>query len=221
VYGRGFLATPCFRAMELITILNRCHRLQGFVYQDARFSRDGKSIEVSIRPRKPCRSFCALSPDTRKACALIREPCPFLRLFSGFRRVRRERFSGCPWLWQSKGVADRPARPKPFLNAFRPGGRNPQRKPIVLPLSQYSRSCTIFRAARKETAANPREKSMVIHGMVCATRGEDSPVMARTIFTEAGIRTKLQSIHSAPEAIKVIHIRHWSSRKVPSNTDRK
>jgi hypothetical protein len=36
-----------FRAMELITILNRCYRVQGFVYQHARFSPDRKSIEVS------------------------------------------------------------------------------------------------------------------------------------------------------------------------------
>jgi hypothetical protein len=32
--------------MELITILNRCHRFRGFVYQHARFSPDNKSIEV-------------------------------------------------------------------------------------------------------------------------------------------------------------------------------
>jgi hypothetical protein len=38
--------------MELITILNRCHRFRGFVYQQAHFSADKKSIEVSVRPRK-------------------------------------------------------------------------------------------------------------------------------------------------------------------------
>src|SRR5215475_2696357 len=32
--------------MELITILNRCHRFRGFVCRQARFSPDGKSIEV-------------------------------------------------------------------------------------------------------------------------------------------------------------------------------
>jgi hypothetical protein len=41
-----------FRAMELITILNRCHRFRGFVYQHAHFSADKKSIEVAVRPRK-------------------------------------------------------------------------------------------------------------------------------------------------------------------------
>ena len=38
--------------MELITILNRCHRFRGFVYEHARFSADRKSIEVVVRPRK-------------------------------------------------------------------------------------------------------------------------------------------------------------------------
>jgi hypothetical protein len=32
--------------MELITILNRCHRFRGFVYQYVHFSADKKSIEV-------------------------------------------------------------------------------------------------------------------------------------------------------------------------------
>jgi hypothetical protein len=38
--------------MELITILNRCHRFRGFVYQHAHFSADKKSIEIAVRPRK-------------------------------------------------------------------------------------------------------------------------------------------------------------------------
>ncbi len=38
--------------MELTTILNRCHRFRGFVYEHARFSIDKKSIEVIVRPRK-------------------------------------------------------------------------------------------------------------------------------------------------------------------------
>jgi hypothetical protein len=48
VYGRGFAATR-FHAMELITILNHCHRFRGFVYQHAYFSADKKSIEVAVR----------------------------------------------------------------------------------------------------------------------------------------------------------------------------
>ena len=37
--------------MELITILNRCHRFRGFVYHHAHFSAHKKSIEVAVRPR--------------------------------------------------------------------------------------------------------------------------------------------------------------------------
>jgi hypothetical protein len=46
------LAATIFRAMlQLITILNRCHHFRGFVYQQARFSSDHKSIEITVRPR--------------------------------------------------------------------------------------------------------------------------------------------------------------------------
>jgi hypothetical protein len=45
--------------MELITILNRCHRFRGFVYQRATFSPDHKSIEVSVRPRKGSAATCS------------------------------------------------------------------------------------------------------------------------------------------------------------------
>src|SRR5246127_2043032 len=44
--------------MELITILNRCHRFRGFVYQYAYFSADKKSIEVAVRPRKGSAAVC-------------------------------------------------------------------------------------------------------------------------------------------------------------------
>jgi cytochrome c biogenesis protein CcdA len=54
--------------MELITILNRCHRFRGFVYQQARFSVDKKSIEVAERPRKGSAALCSPAicrrPDT-------------------------------------------------------------------------------------------------------------------------------------------------------------
>src|SRR5215813_11550326 len=53
----GFAAR--FRAMELITILNRCHHFRGFVYQHARFSPDQKSIEVTVRPRKGTKAICS------------------------------------------------------------------------------------------------------------------------------------------------------------------
>jgi hypothetical protein len=45
-------AAARFRVMELITILNRCHRFRGFVYQHARFTPDQKSIEVAVQPRR-------------------------------------------------------------------------------------------------------------------------------------------------------------------------
>ena len=45
--------------MELITILNRCHRFRGFVYQHAHFNADKKSIEVAVRPRKGSAAVCS------------------------------------------------------------------------------------------------------------------------------------------------------------------
>jgi transposase len=48
-----------FRPMELLTILNRCHHLRGFVYQHARFSADKKSIEVVVRPRRGSVAICS------------------------------------------------------------------------------------------------------------------------------------------------------------------
>jgi transposase len=48
-----------FCAMELITILDRCHRFLEFVYHRARFSPDHKSIGVSVRPRKSSAAICS------------------------------------------------------------------------------------------------------------------------------------------------------------------
>jgi len=45
--------------LQLITILNRCHRFPGFVYHQARFSSDRKSIEIAIRPRKRSAAVCS------------------------------------------------------------------------------------------------------------------------------------------------------------------
>ena len=82
VYGRGFAATR-FRAMELITILNRCHRFRGFVYQRAYFSADKKSIEVAVRPRKGSTAVCS-------RCHL---PAP------GYDQLAERRFEFIP-LWE-------------------------------------------------------------------------------------------------------------------------
>ena len=46
------------RAMELITILNHCHRHREFVYQHARFGPDKKTIEVNGRPREGAPAVC-------------------------------------------------------------------------------------------------------------------------------------------------------------------
>jgi transposase len=45
--------------LQLITILNRCHRFPGFVYQDARFSSDHKQIEIAVRPRRGSPAVCS------------------------------------------------------------------------------------------------------------------------------------------------------------------
>jgi transposase len=45
--------------MELITILNRCHHFPGFVYQQARFSANHKTIEIVVRPRKGSVAICS------------------------------------------------------------------------------------------------------------------------------------------------------------------
>jgi transposase len=45
--------------LQLITILNRCHRFPGFVYHQARFSPDHKSIDIAVRPRKGSAAVCS------------------------------------------------------------------------------------------------------------------------------------------------------------------
>jgi transposase len=48
------------RAMlDLITILNHCYHHQGFVYQQARFGPDKKSVEVHVRPRAGSAAVCS------------------------------------------------------------------------------------------------------------------------------------------------------------------
>jgi transposase len=45
--------------MELITILNHCHHHQGFVYQQARWSEDKKSVVIQIRSRRGSTPICS------------------------------------------------------------------------------------------------------------------------------------------------------------------
>jgi transposase len=47
-------------AMQLITILNRCHRFRGFVYEGAKFSpSEQHTIEVHVRPRAGSAAICS------------------------------------------------------------------------------------------------------------------------------------------------------------------
>src|SRR5438552_10864795 len=68
--------------MELITILNRCYRFRGFVYQHAHFSADKKSIEVAVRPRK----------GTAPVCSRCHLPAP------GYDQLAERRFEFIP-MW--------------------------------------------------------------------------------------------------------------------------
>jgi transposase len=45
--------------MDLLTILNHCYHHRGFVYQQARFGPDQKTIEVSVRPRQGAAALCS------------------------------------------------------------------------------------------------------------------------------------------------------------------
>src|SRR5262250_2247941 len=67
--------------LQLITILNRCHHFQGFVYQQARFSADQKSIEITVRPRK----------GTRAICSRCHQPAP------GYDQLTERRFEFIPF----------------------------------------------------------------------------------------------------------------------------
>jgi hypothetical protein len=63
------LAAACFRAMELITILNRCHRFHGFVYQHASVQIRRVSRSPCVRARVPgrfVRAAISPPPDTTK-----------------------------------------------------------------------------------------------------------------------------------------------------------
>jgi transposase len=51
--------TILYLMLQLITILNHCHRCPRFVYQQACFSADHKSIEIVVRPRKGSPAVCS------------------------------------------------------------------------------------------------------------------------------------------------------------------
>jgi transposase len=67
--------------LQLITILNRCHRFPAFVYHQARFSSDHKSIEIEVRPRK----------GSKAVCSQCHEPGP------GYDKLSERRFEFIPF----------------------------------------------------------------------------------------------------------------------------
>ena len=92
--------------MELIRILNRCHRFRGFVYQHAHFSADKKSIEVAVRPRKGSTAVCS-------RCHL---PAP------GYDQLAERHFKFIP-LWGFSSTFSTPCSAST--------GRNPRRKRTI------------------------------------------------------------------------------------------
>ena len=64
-------AAAFIRAMELTTILNRCHRFRGFVYWHARFGPGKKSIEIDVRPNKGSTASTIYSGGGSILCACV------------------------------------------------------------------------------------------------------------------------------------------------------
>ena len=71
------------RAMRLVTVLNRCYRFKGFVYEDAGFCTERKDVvQVRVRAREGSRAYCS---GCGKRCA-------------GYDRLLERRFEFIP-LW--------------------------------------------------------------------------------------------------------------------------
>lgn len=69
------------QAITILTILNHCHRFPGFVYEQARFSGDHKSIEIRVRPRH----------GSKATCSGCQQPAP------GYDRLSERRFEFIPF----------------------------------------------------------------------------------------------------------------------------
>jgi transposase len=76
---RAFTIFPLM--LQLITILNRCHRFPGFIYRNARFSSDGKSLEIAVSPRV----------GSKAVCSGCQQPAP------GYDRLAERRFEFIPF----------------------------------------------------------------------------------------------------------------------------
>ena len=122
--------------MELITILNRCHRFPGFVYQQARFSADHKSIEISVRPRK--RSVAI--------CSRCRQPAP------GYDQLAERRFE----------LTNPPAPAKTASRARPPATRSVPLSPHPHHLTTLSRPRTLIQAPG--LTASPQHLSCIAAG---------------------------------------------------------
>ena len=86
--ARFTLVIPAFAGfpfmLQLITILNRCHRFPGFVYHQARFSSDHKSIEIAVRARKGSRAVCSRCHQPGPGYDQLAERCFEFIPFWGF-----------------------------------------------------------------------------------------------------------------------------------------
>ena len=74
-----YFGSAYLRAMQVITILNRCHRFSRFVYQHAQFSSDNKSIESQCgrAPPRSVRAVIGRRPDTINSPSGRFESIPF------------------------------------------------------------------------------------------------------------------------------------------------
>ena len=92
--------------MLLTRVLNQCQHFPGFVYEPARFTGNGRSILIPIRPRKRSRAIC--SGCHRPAAGYGQSPTPRHFEFIGvwgfaysMRRVDCKRcgivVEGVPW----------------------------------------------------------------------------------------------------------------------------
>ena len=55
--------------MQVKTVLNRVHKVKGFVYEQIRFVRD--VIEVDVRPRRGSRPYCAGCGDGGRRTTIL------------------------------------------------------------------------------------------------------------------------------------------------------
>src|ERR1700680_3433064 len=78
---RLHLPTDSRQLMRLSRILNQCHPIPGFVYEQASFAEDEQTILVSVRPRK--RSLAICSGCQQPTTGYDQSPTPRLFEFIG------------------------------------------------------------------------------------------------------------------------------------------